>query len=597
MTPSADELRERLDAVGLGPHADRLVELGVPAVRLRSAGDSPGQEPARRATAEVVTGVAAPAAAVAGAASFAGGHWLALLEDGHVVAWGQNGCGQLGDGSRADADAAVAVIDLDDVVAVAAGGTHSLALRADGSVMGWGDNECGQAGGRSSHHRLRPAPIPGLDRGVRAIAAGERHSFALLDDGSVVWWGLYAQGERLGAIPDAPFAIPGLERAITCVSSGRWHALALQQDGSVLWWATMTRPAPAPVRGLDQPAVAVVAGSAHSLALMQDGGVMGWGSDHGGALAHGVQSAMETEPVRATLPGPAVAIAAQGSSSFALLRDGSVVAWGVNHEGALGDGTTAPRATPVAVRGLDRPARAIAVRAAVLDDGSLRRWGGTPRHAADARRTIDVGLSRLGGLPDLPADAAWPRRNGRPLAFLAQVDLAEVAPHVAPDEGLPAAGLLSLFVDAQELPQPGTWALVFTAPGVALARLEAPDELARDDRLAAVRLVPEREMSWLPAESNVLYLNGLQWPQISEYEEALDDWDERPIHRMLGHPTLLQPPDPRDADFELRLLLQVDYDDAAGWMWGDVGCLHIWIRRDDLAAGRFDRAVLEAQSA
>ncbi|MDP1848993.1 MAG: DUF1963 domain-containing protein [Solirubrobacteraceae bacterium] len=594
--PSADELRKRLDAAGLGPHADRLIELGVPAVRLRSVGDSAGQEPAHRATAEVVTGVEPPAAAVAGAASLDGGHRLALLADGHVVAWGQNGCGQLGDGSRAAADAPVAVIDLDDVVAIAAGGAHSLALRADGSVMGWGDNECAQAGGRSSGHRLRPARVTGLDGGVRAIAAGDRDSLALLDDGSVVWWGLYAQGERLGAIPDAPFAMPGLH-AITCVSSGGSQALALQQDGSVLAWATMTRPAPAPVRGLDQPAIAVVAGATHSLALMQDGSVMGWGSNLGGELGHGVRSTTETEPVRAKLAGPAVAIAAGRSCSFALLRDGSVAAWGVNFEGALGDGTTAPRASPVAVHGLDRPARAITVRAAVLDDGSLRRWGGTPRRAAAARSEIGVGLSRLGGLPDLPADSTWPQREGRPMVFLAQVDLAEVAPHAEPDEGLPAAGLLSLFVDGHELPEPGSWELRFTTPGVALARLEAPVELAGYDRLAPVRLVPKREMSWLPAQSNVLYLIGLQWPQISEYEEALDDWDERPIHRMLGHPTLLQPPDPRDADFELRLLLQVDYDDAAGWMWGDVGCLHVWIRRDDLAAGRFDRAVLEAQSA
>ena len=40
---------------------------------------------------------------------------------------------------------------------------------------------------------------------------------------------------------------------------------------------------------------------------------------------------------------------------------------------------------------------------------------------------------------------------------------------------------------------------------------------------------------------------------------------------------------------EWMLLLQVDTDDEAGWMWGDVGTLYYWIRRPDLAAGRFDR--------
>jgi uncharacterized protein YwqG len=39
-----------------------------------------------------------------------------------------------------------------------------------------------------------------------------------------------------------------------------------------------------------------------------------------------------------------------------------------------------------------------------------------------------------------------------------------------------------------------------------------------------------------------------------------------------------------------RFLLQVDSDDAAGMMWGDAGMLYFWIRDDDLAARRFDRA-------
>jgi uncharacterized protein YwqG len=34
----------------------------------------------------------------------------------------------------------------------------------------------------------------------------------------------------------------------------------------------------------------------------------------------------------------------------------------------------------------------------------------------------------------------------------------------------------------------------------------------------------------------------------------------------------------------------VDSDDAAGTMWGDSGMLYYWIRDDDLAARRFDRA-------
>jgi Domain of unknown function (DUF1963) len=38
-----------------------------------------------------------------------------------------------------------------------------------------------------------------------------------------------------------------------------------------------------------------------------------------------------------------------------------------------------------------------------------------------------------------------------------------------------------------------------------------------------------------------------------------------------------------------QLLLQVDSDDAAGMMWVDSGMLYYWIRKDDLAARRFER--------
>jgi uncharacterized protein YwqG len=38
-----------------------------------------------------------------------------------------------------------------------------------------------------------------------------------------------------------------------------------------------------------------------------------------------------------------------------------------------------------------------------------------------------------------------------------------------------------------------------------------------------------------------------------------------------------------------RLLLQVDSDDDAGMMWVDSGLLYFWIRKDDLAARRFER--------
>jgi uncharacterized protein YwqG len=60
--------------------------------------------------------------------------------------------------------------------------------------------------------------------------------------------------------------------------------------------------------------------------------------------------------------------------------------------------------------------------------------------------TIPIGASKLGGRPDLPRDMAWPERDGRPLGFLAQFNLAEVAPYDV-EKVLPPSGMLYFFYD------------------------------------------------------------------------------------------------------------------------------------------------------
>jgi uncharacterized protein YwqG len=59
-------------------------------------------------------------------------------------------------------------------------------------------------------------------------------------------------------------------------------------------------------------------------------------------------------------------------------------------------------------------------------------------------------------------------------------------------------------------------------------------------------------------------------------------------HKVGGYPWFTQA-DPRHADTELRLLLQLDSDDEI--MWGDSGVGNVFIRESDLAASRFDRVM------
>jgi len=125
-----------------------------------------------------------------------GSHALALIQsDGTVWAWGDNGSGQLGDGTSGTVRTEpVQVHNLAGVIAIAAGAEHSLALKGDGTVSAWGDSYYGQIGDGATSNRLEPVQVHNL-AGVFAIAAGWDHSIALV---------LAPQADLQGCVCTAP---------------------------------------------------------------------------------------------------------------------------------------------------------------------------------------------------------------------------------------------------------------------------------------------------------------------------------------------------------------------------------------------------------
>jgi alpha-tubulin suppressor-like RCC1 family protein len=311
----------------------------------------------------------APASGGATATPIAAGysHTCAITRTGGVKCWGDNGDGELGDGTTSPRRTPVAVLRLGKRVrSVAAGVGVSCVVTKAGGAKCWGSNGHGELGDGTTTDRHVPVPVSGLAEGVRAIVAGEALTCALTTAGAVKCWGYNRYGE-LGdgttADRQTPVTVTGLAR-VSAIAVGYLHACALTTAGGVKCWGyngygqlgdgtTSNRQVPVEVAGLAHGVIAITAGGGHSCALTSRGGVVCWGSNSLGELGDGTTTRRLTPVGVAGLARGIAAIAAGGEAhGCALTRGGSVECWGYNGYGQLGDGTTTDRHAPVAVSGL-----------------------------------------------------------------------------------------------------------------------------------------------------------------------------------------------------------------------------------------------------
>ncbi|HEX2699079.1 MAG TPA: DUF1963 domain-containing protein [Acidimicrobiales bacterium] len=571
-----------------------LVALASPSVRLRSidAVMRPSDPP--RHVPSVVPGIG-PAVAIGSSER----HRVALLADGTVWAWGFNANGQLGDGTKRNRAAPVAVRGLAGVRAIAVGASHSLALTAEGAVYAWGANDKGQVGDATHEDRPQPTLVAGLDHSVRSLAAGAVSSFALLANGTVLGWGDCETPQAVN--PEShrsrPEAMETLRGAVS-IAGGSNHHLALMPDGRVLAWGSNVelrlgmptddyhRRQPAPVPGLP-PIVSIAAGASHSLALDAAGTIFAWGGNWFGERGD-EKKAARASPQALQRPASVRELAAGRHLSLALSQVDGPVGWGYNSGRLLGQVEERLHTfEPVSLTGLDGDVVAISIGLALRTDGSVLQWGdGIPTGGPAWDDGLPVGLSKLGGRPDLPEGVRWPDNDGRLMTFLAQVALADVAPHDA-TASLPAQGHLAVFSDLEDPEMPTV--VIYAGPG-ALGRPEpppgGPTELA-----GAVVLSPEPELTLPPVESDAVRQLGFSDEEREAYDNVVDDDHLQPRHRMLGHPDIVQN-DIRSGPDE-QLLLQLDFIEHAVEL-GE-GRMYWYIDARDLARGALDQASVDFQ--
>lgn len=280
---------------------------------------------------------------------------------------------------------------------IAAGHDHTCALTTEGAVHCWGDNADGQVGDGSDFPSRPPTVVAGLAEGVTAIVTGGNHSCALRTDGALRCWGRNSNGQLGDGTTDEqliPVTVTGLSATPTALAAGDGHTCALLQDGSVTCWGrndhgqigdgtTTERLLPTPVTALGGSAVEITAGYAHTCARLSDGSVRCWGQNGDGQLGNDSLSDSSTPVTVSGLSRSATALTAGFYHTCAVLSDGDVECWGDNARGQLGDETRDDRRTPVAVRDLSDDIAALAAgryhTCALAIDGDVHCWGSSSR--------------------------------------------------------------------------------------------------------------------------------------------------------------------------------------------------------------------------
>lgn len=283
----------------------------------------------------------------------------AVLGDASVWCWGQ-----LGSAPRAKTPQKVT--GLPAATQVSVGWNHACARTSAGGVFCWGSNDVGELGDGSFSPSTSAVPVVGLSAGVNQVTAFAYGTCALLNNGTVRCWGANTEGQLgNGGSSDSnvPVAVAAVSN-VTDIDAGTAHVCAVIGDGTVKCWGSngssqlgtgtgtdWYSTVPLDVAGLDTEVASVDAGENSTCVRASDNSLLCWGGNFNGQLGDGTRTE-RVQPAPVQGPFQAHQVSVGGSFACATSTARGAYCWGSNGWGNLGTGDRNQKLTPTPVVGL-----------------------------------------------------------------------------------------------------------------------------------------------------------------------------------------------------------------------------------------------------
>tara|TARA_B100000965_G_scaffold375784_1_gene368484 strand:- start:830 stop:2779 length:1950 start_codon:yes stop_codon:yes gene_type:complete len=261
------------------------------------------------------------------------------------------------------------------------------------------------------------------------LSVGTQHSCGILENGSAICWGSDPHGQ-LGdggsstkyvrptnhiTSPDgSPFHSIFAEYHRTCALTFEGHLYCWgynpngeSGDGTTNTYKSPTTPVKIP---LNRTVENIGMGRDHSCAVLDDSSLICWGSDSYGTLGNGdTETSSQYEPVHAAIPDGRIVKSVGGGrdNTCILLTDGGVMCWGRDNVGQNGDGGTSATTHSASSNVLLPDGRA-AIHlevgdfhsCVILDNGQVSCWGWNKHGMLGDNTTVDSNTPSIALLPN-----------------------------------------------------------------------------------------------------------------------------------------------------------------------------------------------------